>query len=367
MRAQAAAVVVVCFPHRLRGAVRLGALDRFRDRHQIGEREHLDAHLGRLVFDEQGVEVVAFVALPAVRGDVQDLLDAALLQCRRAGCAGQVAVVELRTLVDVLRQPLAVQQQQAGGAFRERFALFLRHFGEGQQGGQGVMAAYHAMRVRPVVEGRHEIHAAGHAGAESHRLRPRQVGDEKGFRGVGDLAQKVLLQRLAAPEGLLDARAHDRAHLRAQGFLPQGLHEGRHEERLPGGLARLPGGNQPGRVGIDLPIAGAGRVALHRLAREHQTAVLGANVPAVLLLQGEGVAVQFFFPAAAAHAEQGGEGDHALAKGAAIDRLPPVRHAYGLLHTMSPCLRPGIPAPSPPSHPSPPATAARKTRRCARQ
>ena len=109
MRVQAAAVVVVRLPHRLGGAVRLGALDRFRHRHQIGEREYLHAHLGRLVFDEQGVEVVAFVALPAIRGDVHDLLDTALLQLRRPGGAGQITVIELRALVDVRRQSIAVQ------------------------------------------------------------------------------------------------------------------------------------------------------------------------------------------------------------------------------------------------------------------
>ena len=194
------------------------------------------------------------------------------------------------------------------------------------------MAAHDALRMRPVVEGCQDVHAAGHAGAEGHRLRTRQVGDEEGLRGIGDLSQQVLLQRLAAPEGFLHARAHDRAYLRAQGFFPQGLHEGGHEEGLPDSLARLPSGDQPARVGVDLPIAGAGGVALHRLARKHQTAVLGANVPAVLLLQGEGIAVQFFFRTAAAHAEQGGESDHTLAKSAAIDRLPPIRHVYGLLH-----------------------------------
>ena len=216
MRAQPAPVVVVRFPNGLRAAVRLGAFHRFRHRHQVGEREQFDAHLGRLVFDKQGVEVVALVTLPAIGRDVHDLLDPALLQFRSARGTRQVAVVELGTLIDVRGQPLAVQQQKAGGAVREGVALLLHQPCVCQQGGEGIVAAHHALGMRPVVERQYGIQAGGHAGAKGHRLRPRQVGNEEGFRGVGYLAQQVLLQRLAAAKRLLHARVHDRPYLRTQ-------------------------------------------------------------------------------------------------------------------------------------------------------
>ena len=167
--------------------------------------------------------------------------------------------------------------------------------------------------MRPVVERDHRIGDVGERGCECDRLRTGQVADDDHAGGIlrrGD----DLTHAESAAIGLVHRRRVYRRDAAAERRLRQRLHERRYHERLPACVTRRPVLQQRrGRL-VALPRGAA--LAVGRAATgDRERLRLGANVPAIGLLQLERVALDDLLLVAAAAGDRTERGQNQCGRG----------------------------------------------------